>query len=553
MNKFLTLIKVLLKSSGESLVQKDKRKLPKTIALIILMVVAFIPMIAGFVTVAAVSYEGLARVNQEGLILELGVLASSLVIFIFGFSYVLSTFYFSTDIENLLPLPLKPSMIIGSKFTVVLIYEYLTEILFLLPIVITYGIMSASGFVYYLYSIIIFLLLPIVPLVVSSLISMFIMRFAPFTKNKDAFRTIAGVLGLIIALGFSFAFQKLGGNTQSAEDIVKLMMQGKNSLVGTSSAMFPAAKLAVNSMIYSGETRGLLNMFLFLIITAAFMGVLFIIGDNIYFKGVVGISESSSKRRKLRKKELEESTTQNSTLKAYTIKELKILFRTPAYFMNCVLMNFLFPIVLFIPALAQPDMMKDLHMAKELLNKGTLPGTIIAVCFGVIMFISVANPTACTAISREGSNIFVCKYLPISYKKQIMSKVLSAVLLNFIGVGLLVLTLSIVLNPPVYLIIQVIILSVIITFFASFVGIFIDLMFPKLLWDNEQRAVKNNLNVIILMLVGFAVGTVTILGTVLLRLNVWTAFGILTIIYGILDLGLYFLLSSVGVKVFSKI
>lgn len=553
MNKFLTLIKVLLKSSGESLVQKDKRKLPKTIALIILMVVAFIPMIAGFVTVAAVSYEGLARVNQEGLILELGVLASSLVIFIFGFSYVLSTFYFSTDIENLLPLPLKPSMIIGSKFTVVLIYEYLTEILFLLPIVITYGIMSASGFVYYLYSIIIFLLLPIVPLVVSSLISMFIMRFAPFTKNKDAFRTIAGVLGLIIALGFSFAFQKLGGNTQSAEDIVKLMMQGKNSLVGTSSAMFPAAKLAVNSMIYSGETRGLLNMFLFLIITAAFMGVLFIIGDNIYFKGVVGISESSSKRRKLRKKELEESTTQNSTLKAYTIKELKILFRTPAYFMNCVLMNFLFPIVLFIPALAQPDMMKDLHMAKELLNKGTLSGTIIAVCFGVIMFISVANPTACTAISREGSNIFVCKYLPISYKKQIMSKVLSAVLLNFIGVGLLVLTLSIVLNPPVYLIIQVIILSVIITFFASFVGIFIDLMFPKLLWDNEQRAVKNNLNVIILMLVGFAVGTVTILGTVLLRLNVWTAFGILTIIYGILDLGLYFLLSSVGVKVFSKI
>lgn len=553
MSRFLALVKVLLKTSGEGLVQKDKKKLPKTIALIVLMAVAFLPMVAAFVAMAAATYAGLLQIGQEGLILEIGVLASCLVIFVFGIFYVMSTFYFSSDIENLLPLPLKPSMIIGAKFTVVLIYEYLTELLFLLPIMITYGVMSGSGILYYLYALIIFLLLPVVPLVIASFISMIIMRFTPFAKNKDAFKTIAGIIGLAVGLGFNFLFQRFGATAQSAEDMIQLMMKGKNSLVGTSSTMFPTARLAVNSMLYSADIKGIVNIILFIVITAALLFILLLLGEAFYLKGVIGISQSSSKRKKISKKELEESTVKSSSLKAYTVKELKLLFRTPAYFMNCVLMNFLFPIILFIMVFAQPEMLKDLGTVRAMFNSGDVSSVVIAVVFGVIMFISAANPTACTAISREGNNVFVCKYLPISYKKQIMAKVLSSVLLNFIGLGLLIITSAVVLAPPISLIAQAVILSVIVTLFTSFVGILIDLAFPKLQWDSEQRAVKNNLNVLILMFICFAIGAVTIFGVIVLNASLWISFGVLTVVYGILDIILYWTLGTFGVKTFSKI
>ena len=35
---------------------------------------------------------------------------------IFGFNIILNTFYFSGDIEHILPLPIKPKMLISSKF-----------------------------------------------------------------------------------------------------------------------------------------------------------------------------------------------------------------------------------------------------------------------------------------------------------------------------------------------------------------------------------------------------------------------------------------------------
>lgn len=553
MNKYLTLTKVLFKSTGEGLIQKDKKKLPKTIGFLALIALAFIPMIGSFVAMAASSYKTLAMINQEGIIISLGVVAACLIVFIFGIFYVMATFYFSSDIENLLPLPLKPSTILGAKFTVVLIYEYLTELLFLLPMCITYGVMGHSGIIFYFYTIIIFLTLPIVPLVLASLISMVIMRFTPFAKNKDAFKTIAGILGLSVGIGFNIVFQKFGANAENQNQMMQLMMQGNNSLVQATSKFFPTAKLAVNALVFNTETKGIVNMLLFLVVTIALLGILLIIGEALYFKGVIGISEAASKRKKLSKEELDQSTTESSALKSYTIKELKLLFRTPAYFMNCVLMNFLFPIIILIPVFTQPELLKQFDKVRGILNGTQLPGFIIAIACGAMMFISVANPTACTAISREGKSLFICKFIPISYGKQLAAKILSAVILNCIGLGLLIITVMIAFIPPVYLLLQLVIIAVLVTLFAAFLGILIDLTFPRLQWDSEQRAVKQNINVLILMILGLVIAGLTIAAIVIIKLTLWQAFGGVVVIYGLIDCILYWLIKTYGISKFRKL
>lgn len=553
MNKFFALTKVLLKNTGEALVQKDKKKLPKTIALLVLMAVAFLPMVAGFVAMAAGSYGSLVSMNQEGFILVLGVSAASLVIFIFGIFYVMSTFYFSMDIEKLLPLPLKPSTILGAKFTVVAIYEYLTELVFLLPIMITFGVMSKAGVVYYLYAILVFLTLPVVPLVIAAFITMVIMRFTPFAKNKDLFNTVAGIFVIILSVGINIFFQRLGANNQDPEQLLMLMAQGNNSLVDTMSSFIPSAKLAVNALVFSGELKGLINILLFLVITIAFLLILLVLGEALYFKGVIGITQSSSKRKKLSSEEFEESTTQSSAIKSYLFKELRILFRTPAYFMNCVLISFLFPVILMVPIFSQPDAMQGLKEVRAVVNAGNLPGFIIAAAFGIMMFIAVANPTSCTAISREGQNIFVCKYLPISYKKQLIAKALSSILLNLIGIGLMIVAAMVIIIPPVYLLVQVVVLGILITIFDAFIGLLVDLSFPKLQWDNEQRAVKQNMNVLIVMFLGFAIGGATVFGIIKLGFNIWISFGILAGAFAVVDIILYYILSTYGIKTFQKL
>jgi ABC-2 type transport system permease protein len=553
MNKFLALTKVLLKSTGEALIQKDKKKLPKTIAFLVLMAAGFLPMVALFVSMAAASYSSLVQMNQEGYILVIGVSAASLIVFIFGIFYVMSTFYFSLDIEKLLPLPLKPSTILGAKFTVVVIYEYLTELLLLLPIMITFGVMSKAGIVYYLYSIIIFLTLPIVPLVFAAFISMIIMRFTPFAKNKDVFNIIAGIFGLFIAVGLNLVFQGMGANGKNPEQMMLLLTQGNNSMINTMSNMIPSAKLAVNALVFSGDVKGLVNILLYLIVTIALLLILFVLGEALYFKGVIGITQSASKRKKLSKEEFEENTTQSSAIKSYLLKELKLLVRTPAYFMNCVIINFFLPVILLIPIFSQPDLTKALDTVKNVINAENLPGYIIAAALGLIMFISVTNPTACTSISREGENIFVCKYLPISYKKQLLAKALSAILLNSIGLGLIIVIAMLILIPPVYVLLQIIVLAVLINIFDAFLGILVDLSFPKLHWDTEQRAVKQNMNVLIVMLLGVVIGGLTIFAIIALGFNIWISFGILAILFGLLDILLYWLICTYGVSTFKKL
>ena len=158
-----------------------------------------------------------------------------------------------------------------------------------------------------------------------------------------------------------------------------------------------------------------------------------LIGEQLYFKGVIGISEMAAKRKKVSSAELEKMSTRQSKLMSYTIKELKLLFRTPVYFMNCVLMNFIWPIFFLLPFITQSNGLSEFETAKAFLNNGNYSGIIVIVAFAASMFISTTNCVTSTSISREGSNLYISKYLPAAYKVQIMAKVISGVVISLIG------------------------------------------------------------------------------------------------------------------------
>jgi ABC-2 type transport system permease protein len=525
----------------------------KGIVLSVIIFAAFLPMMYGIGALTMAGYDVFSEIQQESVILGMGFSISSLTIFFFGIFYVMSIFYFTKDIESLLSLPLKPSEILAAKFTVTLLYEYLTEFVFLAPILTGFGIAGNAGIMYYLYSIFLFLALPILPLIYASILSMLVMGFTNLGKNKDRFRIVGGITAIFLAVGLNTYITKISSSSMNAQELQQLLAQGNNSYVGMISGIFFSNRFAVMALLYNTELKGIVNLAVFVLICLLFVMLFLSFGESIYFKGVVGISEASAKRKKYSARELGKFSKQKSALRAYTGKELKLLFRTPVYFLNCVIINFLLPVFMILPFIMQPDEMREFQGLSTYIASGAGSAVALAVAFGSSVFITSTNAIAASAISREGTNIFVCKYLPISYKTQIMAKVLSGVSMGVVGAFSMLLAVIIFVAVPAYLILMAIAVCIPGIFFSALGGILIDLGFPKLVWDNEQKAVKQNFNVVLNMLLSAVVAGIPVFIIIVLHFTLWMTFLILISVFVILDLLLYNILSTAGVRLFEKI
>ena len=149
--------------------------------------------------------------------------------------------------------------------------------------------------------------------------------------------------------------------------------------------------------------------------------------------------------------------------------------------------------------------------------------------------------------------MFILKYIPMKYKKQLMAKVLSAVVLGMVGMVMISILGIALLKMPLDLVLLMIIVGTLGILFTSFIGIFIDLNFPKLNWDTEQKAVKQNLNVLLSMIICGALGGLTVFMVIKLQLTKWTVFALILVAFTIVDLLLYYLLGTKGAKMLRKI
>lgn len=556
MNNYIALTKILLKNSmsgfGSSKKGKKNNRI-KSIALGALIFISLLPMASAIGAAVWAAYPIFKAIGQEGLIFASGLMMISMMIFFFGIFYIMNVFYFSKDTESLLPLPLRPSTIMAAKFTVTLLYEYLTELLFLAPVIIAFGIVSKAGIVYFIYSFIAFLTLPVIPLVYAGVINMILMRFTNISRNKDQLRIIGGILAMFVAIFANMKSQSFFSSFEDPAQIQALLTQGNNSLLGLMSGLFPANKILAIAMINSENIRGLVNISLYLGISILFAILYLTLGEAMYFKGLVGISETKSKRKKLTGEQFEKSVVTSSIVKSYTMKELKLLVRTPVYFINCVLMNFIWPLFLLIPMFANPHNAQGMSELQQLAKTGSYEGAVLAIAFAAILFASGSNGITATAISREGSNVFIGKYLPVSYHDQIMGKVFSGVALGFAAMLSMLAAAIYVVQPSALTILGILLTGTLGVFFTAMAGMLIDLNFPKLHWDNEQRAVKQNMNVVLLMLASIIVAAAVVIPVIVLKLNFWLVLAGLVTIFGFADAILYGLIKSAGVNLYEKI
>lgn len=503
MRKYLSLTRVLLKNSM-GMMSDGKSKKALNVFIYGVLAVCMIPLGFTLYMMFNTAMAQLQPLQQEGAVLALGFHISSLVTFLFSIFLIPSIFYFSKDSETLLALPLPPQTILSAKFSVCLVYEYAFTLIVCVPLYITYANNAAIGIPYILLALAIFITLPIYPLVLSSIITMLLMRFVPFFKNRDRFNMIAGILSIILAFGFSFAMNS-GTIAEDPNALISMLTQGNNSMISLFSKIFPAIPFAAEALISSDA----LQLVYYILITCAALAVLVILGKWLYFKGAIGFSETKSSRKELSAKDFAR-VSRHSKVRTYLIKELRLLIRTPVYAINCIGMCVLMPImllVIFITADADV-LLQQLPDITPYLD-GMLPYAVLAGMASGFLF-SNLNMISSTAISREGTNISFMKYIPMSLKQQLQAKVLSGILMSVISMLLTMVCVYFLLPIfPLTWYFAAAAASLITIVLGNYASLALDILHPKLVWEQEAAAVKQNMSGIVSMLAGMAMTVVT--------------------------------------------
>ncbi len=478
MSKFRALTRVLFKNGAMPGRSGSSRS--KTVWLIV--VVAFLPLLWAEAAALWSTYDAIASNRLTGALLAALLTAACLAMVLLGILYVISTYYFADDTLLLLTMPIPPYRILAAKFTVVLLFQYWLEILIVLPALVVFGI-RGGDFFYWLNAVLIFAALPLIPTVICSVISILIMAFSRFFHNKDRVKFLGGLVAILFACLICIPIQMAGGNPSTSQ-----ALQNSGGAMKKAAVLFPS-NIPATRAILDGTAFSLLWLAVFLLLTAAAVAVFLLLGDRLYLRGVVGLSQSSVKAKKARA--AEPRLKKHPASVAIALKDWRLLCRTPAYSLNCLLGAFLVPLILVVT------------FAFTLHSVAIPRDNILVISVGVLAmtFVSMTNLVSPTAISRDGKDADLARLIPVRPETQIFGKLIPGLALSFAALIVTAVPVCILFRPDPLTAVSVCVLSVVALTASNMFGLFFDISFPKLDWDDETIAVKQNPNVNVQLLV----------------------------------------------------
>lgn len=494
------LTKIFLKSAYQdiNIINKETKKINKRSVFVWLILIVSLALfyISNEIIKALVS----SGYPEVFLIIYFLVLA----IFIMFQTILVCTniFYFSKDIELILPFPIKPVNLLIAKFNTLICTLYVSEAIFgIIPICI-YGILTHSTLLFYIYAVLIFIFFPVFLALVLSIIMMFVMKISKFIKNKEIFQTIITLL--LVTSIFIVEYNVINNifiqnkeikivenNFQIADKLIEF-----NNKIETSNKLFlvinPAVKVLKNSNL-----QNIFEIIKIILIDFITFIIFIFIGKKTYLKDILKntsyLIKTSNKRINLYKK-----CKKNIIFKAYIKKEFKNLFRNSMVFMQCVypmIISLITVIIISIILLPKLNEVLNNPDIKQLIGNLEFDLSIVYIILSGIQVLFMISPASLTSISRDGKNASFMKYIPISYFRQILYKGLPQIFINSISVIIIVGILYYAFHSiGIVNVLLVFISSMILNVLNSYSMIIVDLLNPKLQWDSEYEILKQNNN-----------------------------------------------------------
>lgn len=523
-SKVIALTKIFLKNSFQTSLEKQglssnsNHHKNKGMKFLYGLLFLYIAGILGYFSYTMIS--GLVEIHQETIFLGIFFLGLACFILFQSTFTTMNVFYFSKDIEYVLPWPLDAKEIIMAKLNVILVTEYILEFAIGLIPFILYGILTGAGIGYYLIAMILLLVFPILPLLICGFLVMLVMSFAKFTRKRDTFQLIATFAVVALVLGGQMLIQKYTNQSTTQQMTQQQMIESMTKANGAIESIqnyFITVKPSISALSNTNGWLAILDLLKVILITAIAYIMFILVGQKLYLKGAVGnLVGGKIKRKQIN---IQKAYKPHTVGVSYVKKEFKMLIRNPIFFMQCIMPAVLIPIIFLGMGFFG---VKQNEGTEELVNMIPINGAItIYAVLGIMQFFTMMSYISATAISRDGLNANFVKYIPISLYKQFIYKATPNAMMNMISM-LIVMGVFYYLFPSTSLLLLVVIfiLGMLLNVISSYLMLIVDLKRPKLEWSTEYAVVKQNINLVFPMAWGiFQIFLLLLLGIVAGNIN----------------------------------
>lgn len=489
MSKLLKLIKMdLLQSfSLNNLSKKHNKKNYKQISAIVLMGV--LAVLLFFVMLFYMFFIGMAlnSIDQLNQIINLGVSVGTVICFIYSFFKTSGFLYEVKDFELLMSLPIKIKNIVISKLASLLIINYYMFGIIYIPSIIVYLVLSNFSIISFICGIIIFLTGPLLILSICGFVSFFINILLKKFKYKN---TLMSILYTVMFVLFFVVYMLFVSNISDSSD-TDLSEMGNIicGLVGRLNKFYPVSNLV--TQIFNGK-------YLYLLLFVVLMVIPFLL--FVYFVSKTFIKCNMNARCNIvnSKYVLKTRKSTNVTI-ALIKKEAKRFFSSSNIMLNLGMGPIMSTILVVMNVIMNNNYSDNLELVNTF---GQLSPIMIVLLAGIGYGMM---PSTSSSINLEGKTLWILKSSPVKANKVLLAKSLFYCIICFPFVIINTCLYLLLNNFSVINFVLIFICQIILVFIFSFEGLFVNLLAPKLDWDNEVKAIKQSGAPVISMIFGFII------------------------------------------------
>jgi ABC-2 type transport system permease protein len=463
-----------------------------------LLAMAFIPMM-GLMYSMAKSITGQAMlIGQPGLPAVLIIMSGQFMVLFVGISGIMSSLYYSQDLELLQAMPFTPRQIMMAKVLPAYVGQILLSLLFTGPFLAAFGY-RISSFIpeFWPYAVLVYAAIPGIPLALSILFVVVLMRLTKGSKKRDSFRVLFGLVFFALLIAFQLFSTSVA--QYGPQYIMEAIME-QNGLIQLMSRYYPLLSWGASAL--TGETFAVRGSSLLIFVGISIGAVLFAVNltQRWFLGGVSREVQGSEPRGKVRSVHKGLGPQVSSTT-AVLLKDHRILTRTPNFLLVVLTNLSVVPLILLISMFAGDT---DTEVLLSLLKNPYMQEMIPLFLVAIHGFVVALNQVASTGLSREGTSFWMSKLIPVRPKDQVKSKLIYSMLFSVVQLAILMVTMGYFLKLSLYQLAVILVLGLLAAWPVSVIALSNDIYSPRLNWTNPQAAMKGNFMTVVAGLLGAA-------------------------------------------------
>lgn len=528
-NLVLLLKNDIINSTGiNKIINSDKKEKIKYSSMVALIIFSITILSISVFNICLKLADILLPMAQMELLLIIGFIAISGLCLFNSIYKAPSYLYQSRDYEMLASLPIKASTILISKMIKLILSNYLYSFMLIIIPALVYFIKVEVSITYLIYLAIMFLVTPLVPIVLASVISYFLGSISSKSRYKNTTLIIGSIAIILGLIGISY----------NMEALVLRIIESSTSIINIAQKIYPPSYYFVDGL----KNNNIMSVLIFLGVSLAIFTI-FIIA---FSKGFNKINSSMNENYKINSYEV--SSLKSSTpTKALINKEIKRYLSSYMYFLNTSIGVILLLVLSIGILIMGPD-----KIAK-MMNIPYYKDIFSVQVTGMIIFCILMSCTTNSSISLEGKNLWILKSSPIDEIDIFKSKIYMNLILILPISSISLLIISLKLNFDIKYTITMFMLINICAIFTALYGLFINLIFPKLDYISETEVVKRSASCMVSTFSSMIYIGIFIAIYYFLKLDFNTILVIGIFITGLIDFILWKLIKSKGVKLFREL